>query len=159
MAEKPNIQATMIPALAACENFGGLAVCRFFLGCFEAPITPAFMLIVSMWYARDQQPFRAGCFYCCNGVGSMVRKLLWFSKFLLTSPDWRHFMLWYRTDRQFPCLQEHLPDLWRRDIPLRPSFPVADARQPNPSQGFHLGRKSSIVGCWEEEPDCMPFCL
>ncbi|KAF2141334.1 uncharacterized protein K452DRAFT_272105 [Aplosporella prunicola CBS 121167] len=68
--------ASMLMITAACENFGGLAVCRFFLGCFEAPITPAFMLVVSMWYARDQQPFRAGCFYCCNGVGSMIGGIL-----------------------------------------------------------------------------------
>lgn len=34
---------------AACENFSGLAACRFFLGVFEAPITTCFMLIVAMW--------------------------------------------------------------------------------------------------------------
>ncbi|KAL1626385.1 hypothetical protein SLS56_006883 [Neofusicoccum ribis] len=64
--------AAVLMITAAAENFGGVAVCRFFLGCFEAPITPCFMLIVSMWYSRDQQPFRAGCFYCCNGLGSAL---------------------------------------------------------------------------------------
>lgn len=34
---------------AACNNFAGLAVCRFLLGVFEAPITPCFMMIVGMW--------------------------------------------------------------------------------------------------------------
>jgi MFS family permease len=34
---------------AASGNFGGLAACRFFLGFFEAPITPCFMMIVGMW--------------------------------------------------------------------------------------------------------------
>jgi sugar phosphate permease len=34
---------------AACKNFAGLAVCRFLLGVFEAPITPCFMMIISMW--------------------------------------------------------------------------------------------------------------
>lgn len=57
---------------AAGNNFGSLATCRFFLGVFEAPITTCFMMIVSMWYMREQQPFRAGIFYCCNGVGAMV---------------------------------------------------------------------------------------
>ncbi|KAJ9137035.1 Major facilitator superfamily transporter [Pleurostoma richardsiae] len=61
---------------AACNNFGGLAACRFLLGVFEAPITTCFMLIVSMWYTRQQQPFRAGVFYCCNGVGAMVGGIL-----------------------------------------------------------------------------------
>lgn len=34
---------------AASHNFTGLAICRFLLGVFEAPITPCFMLIISMW--------------------------------------------------------------------------------------------------------------
>lgn len=29
-------------------------------------------MIVGMWYLRQEQPFRSGCFYCCNGVGAMV---------------------------------------------------------------------------------------
>lgn len=35
---------------AASHDFGGLVVCRFFLGLFEAPVTTCFMLIVSQWY-------------------------------------------------------------------------------------------------------------
>ncbi|ODM24391.1 hypothetical protein SI65_01981 [Aspergillus cristatus] len=61
---------------ASSHNFTGLGVCRFLLGCFEAPITPCFMMIVGMWYLRQEQPFRAGCFYCCNGVGAMVGGLI-----------------------------------------------------------------------------------
>ncbi|KAF5970064.1 allantoate permease [Fusarium bulbicola] len=61
---------------AAGKNFGSLATCRFFLGIFEAPITTCFMMIVSMWYTREQQPFRAGIFYCCNGVGAMLGGIL-----------------------------------------------------------------------------------
>lgn len=57
---------------ASCSNFTGLAICRFLLGCFEAPITPCFMMIVGMWYQRSEQPFRAGMFYCCNGIGAMT---------------------------------------------------------------------------------------
>ncbi|KAL0935631.1 MFS transporter [Colletotrichum truncatum] len=61
---------------AACSNFPGLAVCRFLLGAFEAPITTCFMMMVSMWYVRSEQPLRAGMFYCCNGIGSMLGGLL-----------------------------------------------------------------------------------
>lgn len=39
----------ILMATAACHEFVGLAVCRFMLGVFEAPITPCFMMIVSMW--------------------------------------------------------------------------------------------------------------
>lgn len=61
---------------AACSSYPGLSACRFFLGCLEAPITPCFMMIVGMWYTRDEQPFRAGIFYCCNGFGSMCGGIL-----------------------------------------------------------------------------------
>ncbi|KAF5023521.1 hypothetical protein F66182_4388 [Fusarium sp. NRRL 66182] len=57
---------------AAGNNFASLAACRFLLGVFEAPITTCFMMIVSMWYTREQQPFRAGIFYCCNGLGGIL---------------------------------------------------------------------------------------
>jgi MFS family permease len=39
----------ILMATAACNSFAGLAACRFMLGVFEAPITPCFMMIVSMW--------------------------------------------------------------------------------------------------------------
>lgn len=39
---------------AASHNFTGLAVSRFFLGFFEAPITTLFMMTVAQWYAHLQ---------------------------------------------------------------------------------------------------------
>ncbi|KAF3391133.1 hypothetical protein DPV78_011220 [Talaromyces pinophilus] len=68
----------MLMITAACTSFTGMAICRFLLGVFEAPITPCFMMIVGMWYTRSEQPFRAGVFYSCNGVGAMVGGLLTF---------------------------------------------------------------------------------
>jgi len=61
---------------ALCSGFNGLAACRFLLGTFEAPITTCFMMMVSMWYTRTEAPFRAGLFYCCNGIGSMIGGIL-----------------------------------------------------------------------------------
>lgn len=68
----------MLMVTAACSSIAGMAVCRFLLGIFEAPITSCFMMIVGMWYTRAQQPLRAGIFYSCNGVGAMVGGLLTF---------------------------------------------------------------------------------
>ncbi|KAL3462236.1 major facilitator superfamily domain-containing protein [Aspergillus heterothallicus] len=68
----------MLMITAASTNFTGMAICRFFLGVFEAPITNCFMMIVGMWYTRSEQPFRAGIFYSCNGLGAMVGGLLTF---------------------------------------------------------------------------------
>lgn len=69
---------TILVCTCACQNFAGLAVCRFLLGVFEAVITPAFMLIVSQWYTREEAPSRAGLFYCFNGIGSMVGGVLFY---------------------------------------------------------------------------------
>ncbi|KAE8153344.1 major facilitator superfamily domain-containing protein [Aspergillus avenaceus] len=85
---------SMLMITAACHNFTGLGVTRFLLGCFEAPITPCFMMIVGMWYLRQEQPFRAGCFYCCNGVGSMLGGLITFAIGQINGfPVWRAVFL------------------------------------------------------------------
>ena len=34
---------------AACNDFSGLAACRFWLGWFEAPVTTCFMMMISQW--------------------------------------------------------------------------------------------------------------
>lgn len=44
--------------MAACTSFGGLFVCRFLLGGFEALLIPAVTLLVAMWYKPDEQPKR-----------------------------------------------------------------------------------------------------
>ena len=44
---------SVLMATAACTSFSGLAACRFFLGFFEAPITPCFMMIVGMWVSSS----------------------------------------------------------------------------------------------------------
>ncbi|KAI6831534.1 MFS general substrate transporter [Hortaea werneckii] len=69
----------LLMVTAACQNFAGLAVCRFFLGCCEALVTPTFMLLVGQFYIRKEQPARAGAFYCFNGVGSSVGGILFYA--------------------------------------------------------------------------------
>lgn len=98
---------------AACKDFPGLAACRFFLGFFEAPITTCFMMTVSMWYVRKDQPLRAGLFYCCNGVGSMLGGVfsygigqidsfpVWKAVFIVCGGltiIWGFVLLWYLPD-------------------------------------------------------------
>ncbi|ROW11856.1 hypothetical protein VPNG_04917 [Cytospora leucostoma] len=79
---------------AACNNFAGLGACRFLLGVFEAPITTCFMMIIAMWYTRPEQPFRAGIFYCCNGVGSMIGGILTYGIGQIdTFPVWKAIFL------------------------------------------------------------------
>ncbi|KAF4634635.1 hypothetical protein G7Y89_g3470 [Cudoniella acicularis] len=44
--------------MAACTSFGGLFVCRFLLGGFEALLIPAVTLVIAMWYKPNEQPAR-----------------------------------------------------------------------------------------------------
>ncbi|OJJ05847.1 hypothetical protein ASPVEDRAFT_199320 [Aspergillus versicolor CBS 583.65] len=57
---------------AAANNYAGLLVSRFFLGAFEASVTPAFVLITSMWFRQNEQGRRMGYWLACNGVSLIL---------------------------------------------------------------------------------------
>lgn len=54
---------------AASQNFDALAALRVLSGAFEAIADPAFMLIVSTYYTREEQPWRISAYYLWNGIG------------------------------------------------------------------------------------------
>ncbi|EOD49168.1 putative mfs general substrate transporter protein [Neofusicoccum parvum UCRNP2] len=53
---------------AATSSFAGLAVCRTLLGVFEACVAPILVLIIAMWYRKEEQGTRVSWFYVCNSV-------------------------------------------------------------------------------------------
>ncbi|EME42131.1 hypothetical protein DOTSEDRAFT_89608 [Dothistroma septosporum NZE10] len=57
---------------AAATNYGSLLALRFLLGVFEATVTPAFVLLVSIWYQRSEQATRVNAWLCCNGIATMI---------------------------------------------------------------------------------------
>lgn len=66
----------MLVCHVAAKNYAGLLVLRFVMGMFEASISPLIMTITSMFYARDEQPFRMCLFLAFNGVATMLGALL-----------------------------------------------------------------------------------
>ncbi|KAL6229160.1 major facilitator superfamily domain-containing protein [Aspergillus navahoensis] len=54
--------------MAASSNFGGFFALRFLLGAFECVQMPAFVLITSMYYTREEQPLRMLFWYGTNGI-------------------------------------------------------------------------------------------
>lgn len=70
------VWAIILIAHIGCTNYGGMLVVRFILGMFEAGISPACMMICSMFYTREEQPFRMCTFLSCNGIATMVGALL-----------------------------------------------------------------------------------
>lgn len=62
--------------LAAVKNYSGALAVRFFLGVFEAAVSPGFALITSQWYTKKEQGRRTGVWFCFNGVAQIVGGLL-----------------------------------------------------------------------------------
>jgi MFS family permease len=54
---------------AASKNFEALAALRVLSGAFEAIADPAFMLYISTYYTREEQPWRIAGYYLWNGIG------------------------------------------------------------------------------------------
>ena len=56
-----------LSCFAAVSNFGGAVAIRFFLGVFEAAVTPGFALFTSQWYTKKEQGARTGFWFSFNG--------------------------------------------------------------------------------------------
>ncbi|KAI4160108.1 MAG: hypothetical protein L6R39_000263 [Caloplaca ligustica] len=62
--------------MSGIKNYsGGLAV-RFFLGVFEAAVTPGFALFTSQWYTKKEQGTRVGIWFSFNGWAQIFGGLL-----------------------------------------------------------------------------------
>ena len=55
---------------ATVSNFGGAVAIRFFLGVFEAAVSPGFALFTSQWYTKAEQGVRTGIWFSFNGYVS-----------------------------------------------------------------------------------------
>jgi hypothetical protein len=56
---------------AAVFNFSGFFVIRFFLRLAEACISPAWILLTSMLWIREEQPLRTSFWLSMNGLSSI----------------------------------------------------------------------------------------
>ncbi|KAH8895345.1 MFS allantoate transporter [Thozetella sp. PMI_491] len=62
----------LLIATVGVKNFAGMMALRFLLGGLEACIGPAWMLITSMFWTRDEQPLRMCVWLGCNGISLML---------------------------------------------------------------------------------------
>ncbi|KIX03614.1 uncharacterized protein Z518_07167 [Rhinocladiella mackenziei CBS 650.93] len=77
---------------AAVFNFAGFFAIRYFLGMLEACISPAFVLLTSMMWTREEQAFRTSLWLSTNGVSSILGALLAYGSGHadnLTVPNWK----------------------------------------------------------------------
>ncbi|KAF2167326.1 hypothetical protein M409DRAFT_53930 [Zasmidium cellare ATCC 36951] len=61
---------------AAVFDFGGFFTVRFFMGALEAVVSPAFILLTSMFWEKEEQSLRSSFWLACNGFSSIIGALL-----------------------------------------------------------------------------------
>ncbi|KAF2464449.1 MFS general substrate transporter [Lindgomyces ingoldianus] len=66
----------VVACTAACNNYASLAALRLLLGIFESAVSPALILVTSMWYKRHEQPKRIGFWYIGVGCAVMTGSLM-----------------------------------------------------------------------------------
>jgi len=62
--------------MAAVTNYSGAIAVRFFLGVFEAAVTPGFALFSSQWYTKKEQGTRIGIWFSFNGWAQIFGGLM-----------------------------------------------------------------------------------
>lgn len=62
--------------MAAVQNYSGAIAVRFFLGVFEAAVTPGFAFFTSQWYTKKEQGTRIGIWFSFNGFAQIFGGLV-----------------------------------------------------------------------------------
>lgn len=66
----------VLSCMAAVKSYSGAIAVRFFLGVFEAAVTPGFALFTSQWYTKKEQGTRIGIWFSFNGWAQIFGGLL-----------------------------------------------------------------------------------
>ncbi|OBZ90025.1 hypothetical protein A0J61_01925 [Choanephora cucurbitarum] len=67
---------TVATVMAASTSFAGVAVCRFFLGLFEAGFFPGVIYFMSLWYTRQEYGRRIGFFWSFSSLAGAFGGLI-----------------------------------------------------------------------------------
>ncbi|KEF60304.1 uncharacterized protein A1O9_05155 [Exophiala aquamarina CBS 119918] len=91
------VWAGVIMLHAACYNWGGLMAVRAFLGVAEASCTPAFAILIGLFYKRSEQPSRQNLWFLGQAVGGACGAIItWAVTFLEGALDtWQYLFLIY----------------------------------------------------------------
>ncbi|KAI5867386.1 MFS general substrate transporter [Durotheca rogersii] len=104
---------------AACNNFTGLLVVRTLLGLFESTCQPAFVILSSMWYRREEQAERVTYWYMMNGAQQIVGGLLAYCFTLITTGPLRSWQWLFLTYGIISVIFGVFVFYWMPDSPMR----------------------------------------
>lgn len=66
----------VVLSTAGCFSYTGIMLNRFFLGFLESTVAPAFTVLVTFWWTREEQALRTNLWYCCVGVATIISPLV-----------------------------------------------------------------------------------
>lgn len=72
------VWGVLLMCCAAAKNFGGMFALRFILGMAESNMTPAYMVICSMFFTRQELSLRLLLFIAMNGLATAGGSLIAF---------------------------------------------------------------------------------
>ncbi|PSK51840.1 High-affinity nicotinic acid transporter [Elsinoe australis] len=89
------IWGVVLMSHAATTSFAGLAVCRTLLGVFEACVAPILVMIIAMWYKKNEQGRRVSYFYVMNSLTQIVGGAVAYGASFASSKfaSWRIFFI------------------------------------------------------------------
>lgn len=61
-----------IMCMHSVPGYPGFIALRTILGMLESSITPAFVILTSQWYKREEQFIRTALWFSCNGLGVVI---------------------------------------------------------------------------------------
>lgn len=109
----------VLACTAACHNFTGLVAVRTLLGLFESACQPAFVILSSVWYKREEQAARVTYWYMMNGAQQIVGGLLAYCFSLISDgplKSWQWIFLVYGV---ISVLYGIFVGWWMPDSPMR----------------------------------------
>src|SRR3569833_26265 len=66
------VLGALLMLTASVSNFGGIAALRFLLGGAESCIGPAWMLLTTIFWTREEAPRRMSCWLGMNGLSALA---------------------------------------------------------------------------------------
>ncbi|KAL4876884.1 major facilitator superfamily domain-containing protein [Aspergillus karnatakaensis] len=136
------IWGILLMCTAAARSFAAIAVSRVLLGFSEAGITPAMILIISMWFKREgEQPGRQGAWFLGNAIAQMTGGLIGYGighiKSDLNVGPWIWFFI----------IAGSVTICWGAQL----FFTLPDS----PLSARFLSREDRILAKWEQVRECV----
>ena len=110
---------TVLACHAAATNFTQLVVCRTLLGIFECVCQPAFLVLSSMWYKREEQAQTVAYWYMMNGGQQIVGGLLAYCFSLINGGPIKSWQALFLTYGCISVLWGAFVLFWMPDSPMR----------------------------------------